>query len=160
MADAVPAKRSLAVSAAPALAEWLKRRGGAPLLLGPDEESEQWVRALAEPGGFEYLVARKERLGDRDVRVTLPSREWHGRSVLLVDDVVSTGYTLAETAAALRARGAAPIRALVTHAILPGEATDRLAAAGVEELWSSDSIPHASNRVPLDALLAGALRNL
>jgi ribose-phosphate pyrophosphokinase len=158
--QAVPASRALALSAAPALAAWLRGQGASPLLLGPDEESGQWVGTLAEFAGLDYAVARKVRLGDREVRLELPASEMRGRSVLLVDDVASTGHTLATAAAALRRAGAGPVRALVTHAILPGHSAQQLAAAGVEELWSSDSVPHSSNRVQLAELLAAGLGEL
>lgn len=155
--DAVPARRAVAVTAAPALAEWLAARDDAPVLLGPDAESAQWVRAVAEPGGLEHAVAHKVRHGDRDVTIRLPDFDFAGRDVVLVDDVASTGHTLAGAARAVLGAGAARVDALVTHALFVGDALDLLAGAGVGEVRSTDSLPHPTNAVHLDALLAGAL---
>ena len=155
--DAVPVRRAVALSAAPVLADWLETHTDRPLLIGPDEESAQWVSAIAAPYGLEYGVARKRRLGDRDVRIELPDRAVEGRHIVLVDDVVSTGYTLAETARQLTARGTVSISVLVTHALFVGDALARLHAAGIGSVWSTDSLLHPSNRVHLDALLAEAL---
>jgi ribose-phosphate pyrophosphokinase len=156
--DAVPARRAVAVSAAPAMAAWLAGRGRRPLLIGPDEESAQWLSAIAGPAGLEFGVAHKQRRGDRDVEVRLPDLAFTGRHVVLVDDVVSTGHTLAEAATRLAAAGAASISVLVSHALFVEDALERLRAAGVGDVCSTDSILHPSNRVPLDGLLAKALR--
>jgi ribose-phosphate pyrophosphokinase len=78
--------------------------------------------------------------------------------VVLIDDVASTGRTLAGAARALLAGGATRVAVAVTHALFVGDALDALQAAGVHDVWSSDTVPHASNRVSVVELLAGALR--
>jgi len=158
LADAVPVRRALALSAAQPLAAYLARRSDHPLLIGPDEESAQWVRAIAQPGGLDYGVARKRRLGDREVRIALPDLAFAGRHIVLVDDVASSGQTLVETARQLAAHGPASISVLVTHALFVDDALARLQAAGVGDVCSTDSVPHPSNRVPLAGLLAAALQ--
>lgn len=158
--QAIPGRQALAISAAPAMAAFLRQQVDSPLLLGPDGESDQWVRAIAEPAGLACAVARKERAGDREVRISLPDLPWQGRTVVLVDDMVSTGQTLVAVATALRSAGAGAIHCLVTHPLFADDATPQLRAAGVDQIWSSDSIGHASNAVPLAALLAGAIRSI
>jgi len=64
LADAVPADRTIALSAAPAMGRFLQARPERPLVLGPDEESEQWVRTVAAVAQLEHAVARKTRSGD------------------------------------------------------------------------------------------------
>jgi len=155
--QAVPVHRAVALSAAPVMATWLASRSDVPLLIGPDAESAQWVRAIAAPGGLAYGVARKHRLGDRAVQVELPDLDYAGRPVVLVDDVVSTGHTLLAAARQLRARGAESVSALVTHALFVGNAQDRLFEAGVEEICSTDSVCHSSNKLHLAGLLASTL---
>jgi ribose-phosphate pyrophosphokinase len=157
LAAAVPVRRAIYLTAAPVMAAWLAERGGRPLLIGPDEESAQWVAAIAAEGQLEYGVARKTRLGDNDVRVALPTRSFRGRDIVLVDDVASTGHTLAEAARQLTAAGAASVSVLVSHALFVGDAVERLRDAGVNEICSTDSILHETNRLPLAGLLADAL---
>ena len=155
--QAVPVRRAVALSAAQAMAARLASRSDSPLLIGPDEESAQWVSAIAAPGKLDYGVAHKKRLGDRSVQVELPGLDCAGRHVVLVDDVVSTGHTLLEAARQLRARGAASVSALVTHALFVGDAQDRLQEAGVRDICSTDSVCHGSNKIHLAGLLAAAL---
>jgi ribose-phosphate pyrophosphokinase len=157
LSEAIPVRRAITLSAAPVIADWLRQQGGNILLVGPDEESEQWVGAIAGPGNFDYCVARKQRLGDNDVRVTLPDRAFQGRDVALVDDVASTGHTLAEAARQIFERGAASVSVIVSHALFVNEAVRILRDAGIGKFCSTDSIRHESNRLLLDDILSRAL---
>lgn len=160
LAQAVPARRTLALSSAALMSRFLEARGERPLLVGPDRESGQWVSAVAAPAGLEWRLASKHRRGDREVEVRLPPGDLEGRDVVLVDDVASTGHTLARAAEALLARGAWRVRALVTHALFAEGALEELAGAGIETVWSTDSIPHPTNALALAPLLAEGLRSL
>lgn len=157
--EAIPTGESVALSAAPAMAAFLAEQTREPLLVGPDGESEQWVRAIAEPAGLAYAVAEKERLGDREVRVKLPEARFAGREVVLVDDMASTGHTLMEVVRRIREAGAERVHCLVTHALFGEEVTAGLKEAGADRVWSTDSIAHPSNAVPLAETLAKALRD-
>lgn len=158
--DAVPIRRTLATTATGLMADWVKGRGGDPLILGPDDESAQWVSQIASAGDRDYFVADKERRGDRDVRIALPEADFDGRDVVLADDVASTGHTLAEASRQVLERGAASVVVLVTHALFAEGALANLQSAGVAEIVSTDSIPHPSNRLHIDQLLASALREV
>ncbi|MBI3157310.1 MAG: ribose-phosphate diphosphokinase [Burkholderiales bacterium] len=165
--EVLPGRRGVAVSAADAIGRFVAARVPGALLLGPDEESAQWVaRAAAAAaagegeGALDHAVCRKQRHGDRAVEVALPAVDLRGRAVVLIDDVASTGRTLVEAARAALAGGAASVDVAVTHALFVGTALAELRAAGVREVWSSDTVPHASNAVAVAPLLAGALREL
>lgn len=157
--EALPGIHAKAISCASLAGDFLRAHAPAlpPLLVGPDGESEQWVRAIAASSNLDYVVASKERLGDRDVRIALPERDYAHRGVVLVDDMASTGRTLVGVAAALRARGARSIRCFVTHALHDADAARLMRNAGIEHIWSSDSITHPTNAVSLTPLLAAAL---
>jgi ribose-phosphate pyrophosphokinase len=137
---------------------FLARRGRPALLLGPDAESEQWVRVVAEGAALNFAVANKVRKGDNQVAIELPRCDYRNREVVLVDDVASTGRTLIEAARAVQAAGAARVDALVTHALFADDAFDNLLAAGITQVWSSDSIAHPSNAFSLAKELAARIR--
>jgi ribose-phosphate pyrophosphokinase len=155
--EAVPVRQPIALSAAASMGVFLADRLHRPLLIGPDAESEQWVAAIARRQGFDYRVGSKERIGDYRVRVSMPDAEYRGRDLVIVDDVVSTGCTLEVVVRHLQAQGPASVSVLVTHPLFLEGAVERLGAAGVQHIWSSDSIAHPSNCLPLAELLAGAL---
>lgn len=155
--EAIPVDPAINLTATGPMARFLEENLEDPLLVGPDEESEQWVAAIAERQQLDYVVARKRRLGDEEVEIALPEHDYRGRQVVLVDDVASTGRTLERTALALAPLGPASVSVLVTHALFVDDALPRLQRAGVTAVWSCDSIPHPSNRIELAHLLAGGL---
>ncbi len=157
LAEAVPARHAVNVTATAPMAAFLAGRFERPLIVGPDSESRQWVAAIAARDGFDFVVGEKQRRGDRDVRITLPPQDYRGRDIVLVDDVASTGRTLLEAARLLHAFEPASLSVLVTHALFVGDAIERLRQAGVENIWSCDAIPHPTNAVSLAELLAAHL---
>lgn len=155
--EAVPAARAVALACTPLVSALIAREDPSPLLAGPDLESEQWVRTIAESVGLDWCVGEKERLGDREVRVRFPRADCRGRPVVLIDDVASTGRTLEAAALALGRQRPAGVSVLVTHALFLEEALERLRAAGVGRILSTDSIPHPTNRIELARLIAPVL---
>jgi ribose-phosphate pyrophosphokinase len=159
--DAVlPGRRGVALSAAELLGGHVAVQVPGALLLAPDEEAEPWVRRAAQAHGLDHAVCHKTRHGDRDVDVRLPQTPVRGRAVVLLDDVASTGRTLAAAARGALAAGAASVDVAVTHALFVGDALAQVQAAGVRRVWSSDCVLHASNAVTVVPLLAAALRTL
>jgi ribose-phosphate pyrophosphokinase len=154
---ALPYCNAVAMSAAPLLGAFLKSAKIDGVLVGPDAESRQWVEQVAQASGLDYVVASKERLGDREVKVTLPAYDYNNRRAILVDDVISSGKTLMETAARLRLAGASAVSAICTHALFAAGAETGMAEAGIQPVWSSNSIPHPSNCIDLTPLLAEAI---
>lgn len=144
------------VSAAPAIARWLARHARSACVAGPDVESRRWVEEVAELSDLPFVVGEKERLGDRNVRVhfrqSLPAAH-----VVLVDDIASSGATLAAAARSLRARGAGRVDAVVVHAIFAPGAEQRLRRAGVSAVVSCDTVPHPTNGISCAGLVAAAL---
>ena len=158
--EAVPAKQAITLSAAPAFVEYLRVQtlSGAALLLGPDSESEQWVRGIAEAARLPYAIAQKQRQGDRSVVICLPEAvSFEGRTVIMLDDMASTGRTLIAAAEQAKSRGAKEIRVLVTHALFVNDSIEHLRESPISHIGSSDSIPHETNVVSLGDLLASSL---
>jgi ribose-phosphate pyrophosphokinase len=158
--EAVPVPHAMVLSGAPGLSDLIASRYPNPLLVGPDEESGQWVAVAAARHGLEHAVCRKVRHGDRHVQVTLPDQAVAGRQVVVLDDMASTGHTVAEAARLLLAAGAASVDVAVTHAMFSGDALQMLKDAGVGEIWSTDCIPHATNAVSMAPQIAQALAQI
>lgn len=155
--EAVPVPRAVVLSGAPLLADLIAQRRPQALLIGPDEESAQWIAQAAARHGFDHAVCRKIRHGDRQVEIALPDVELGRRPVVLLDDMASSGHTLAQAARGLLAAGAASVDVAVTHALFAAEAGRLLWDAGIRQVWSTDCIAHPSNAVRMAPALAAAL---
>ena len=158
--QAVPVKRAIVLSAAPILGDLAAKRRVNPILIGPDSESAQWVAQAALPHQLEYAVAQKIRHGDRAVEITLPAINVTGRPVVLVDDIASSGATLARAAELLLSKGAKSVDVAVTHALFSDGALDLIKRAGVDHVWSTDCVIHPSNAVSVAPLIAQAWNTL
>nr|WP_316640736.1 ribose-phosphate diphosphokinase [uncultured Roseateles sp.] len=157
--EVLPGRRGLSLSAAPLLGAWVAHHVPNALLIGPDEESAQWVHEAAAAHGLDCAIGRKVRHGDHQVTLALPDVPVQGRAVVLLDDMASTGRTLMGSAEALLARGAASVDVAITHALFVGDAYAQLRAAGVRQVWSTNAVPHVSNVISIVPLLAAALRH-
>lgn len=146
-----------ALTAAPLIADWVSANARDALLLGPDQESAQWVGGIAERCHRPWGVATKTRHGDRDVEIALPDLDVAGQHCVLIDDVASSGRTLAVATRQLLDAGATAVDVLVTHALFAGDAEETLRGAGVSRIVSTGSITHHSNALDLTPLFAAEL---
>ena len=145
------------VHAAPPIAEWIAAEVERPLIIGPDEESRQWASDIAHRCGAPSTVLRKVRSGDRDVDIMLGDMSrWRDRQPVLVDDIVSSGRTLIETAKRLRAADFPPPVCVAVHGLFADAAyADLSAVASV--IASTDTVAHPSNQISITALIGDTL---
>jgi ribose-phosphate pyrophosphokinase len=110
---------------------------------GGAKRAELLREALAETLGGEVALAflEKRRSGGVVSGQAAVIGAVEGRSAVIVDDLISTGTTLARAAAACRAAGAAQVYALVTHGLFTGAAAEVVAGAGFEQLVITNTVP-------------------
>ncbi|MBN8606075.1 MAG: ribose-phosphate diphosphokinase [Caulobacterales bacterium] len=142
---------------APLLGAWIAENVTAPLIVGPDQESHQWVAEIARSARAPYVVARKERLGDEHVRIELPDlTPWSGRRPVLADDIVSSGRTMLQASRLLIAAGMAKPYCVAIHAVFSPGAFENLAQL-TERVVTTDTIPHPSNAISVADTLAKSI---
>jgi ribose-phosphate pyrophosphokinase len=116
------------------------------------------VRAIGEAARMPHVVAKKQRAGDDAVLVTLPRGvRAPCRRAVLVDDIASSGATLAAAARALYEAGAQQVDAVVAHAIIAPGAEARIREARIARFVSCDTLPHPTNAIETAGLIADAL---
>lgn len=153
----VPAR---AVRSAPLLSDWIRANVHRPFLLGPDVESEQWVSEVAGAIGAPWRVLRKTRYGDRNVEVAVPELAiFAGHTPVIVDDIVSSGRTMAVTADQMREQGLERPVLVAVHALF-SEATYRGLKDRAAAVVSANSVVHPSNVIDLTAILANAVAKI
>jgi ribose-phosphate pyrophosphokinase len=155
--EAAPVKRAITLSGAPLLGDYIAQQIPDAFLLGPDSESAQWIASAAKKHGFDHAACEKIRRGDKDVQVQLPSVNLRDRRVVILDDVASSGRTLAKATRAALEAGASSVDVAVTHALFADDALQVIREAGVRHIWSTDCITHESNVVRIAAMLADAV---
>ena len=161
LSEAIPTQHAINLTATEPMAQFLQEHVEEPLLIGPDEESRQWVEAIAVHYQMDFIIASKERRGDKNVIVTLPtSSSYQGRNIVLVDDMASSGQTLIQSARQLKHFQPKSLSVLVTHALFKNNSIEQLKNEGVANIWSCNSVSHTTNVVSLLAMLAKNLRKL
>lgn len=147
--------------AAASISAWIKANIHRPVVIGPDSESEQWVASVANDAGSPFTVLEKQRLGDRNVEITVRNIErWRDHRPVLVDDIISSGRTMEVAVKQLIAHGLSAPVIVGVHGIFAEDAYERLKAAGAAEVISTNAVPHVSNAIDLATLVAEPVRDL
>jgi ribose-phosphate pyrophosphokinase len=152
---------SRVVHAGHSVAAWVQSKVRNPLLIGPDEESAQWVGDVASQANAPFVVLRKVRRGDREVEVSVPDVEhWRSHTPVLVDDIVSTARTMIAAVDHLRRAGMAPPVCVAVHAVFAQRAFEDLREAGAGDIVSCDTVAHPTNQISIVPAVAVAVRDL
>jgi len=149
---------SQSLHAAALLSAWIQENANDAFLLGPDEESEQWVSDVARQAGVPCGVSRKERHGDRSVTVHFPTLDiLDDQPIILVDDIVSSGHTMIEAVLQLKQQFRNPVWCVAVHGIFAESADTRLLAAGADRLITTNSIAQSHAQIDVASLIAQAV---
>ena len=146
--------------AAPVLIDYFRQMELPDLtVVAPDVGSIKMARAYAKRLGATLALVDKRRTRADDAEVMNLIGEVDGRNVVIFDDVISTGKTVARAAVALKENGARQIFVGATHAVLSATAPDYLASAPVREVVVTDSleIPPSSRWANLKVLSCSRL---
>jgi ribose-phosphate pyrophosphokinase len=114
------------------------------MVVSPDVGGVVRARALAKRIDAQLAIVdkRRERPGESEVMNVIG--DVRGKDCLLIDDIVDSGGTLCNAADALLANGATSVTAYITHGVLSGGASARIAASKLQELVITDSIQPTS----------------
>jgi ribose-phosphate pyrophosphokinase len=110
-------------------------------VVSPDVGGIKMARAYAKGLGADLAIVDKRRNGPQEVEAMNLIGEVQGRTVIIPDDIIATGASLEEAVHALIKFGAQDIYASCTHAILSGEAINRIQESPLKEVVVTDTIP-------------------
>lgn len=126
---------------APVLAEYINSKNLSDLVIvSPDSGGAERARFFGKKvnGGLAIIDKRRPKANVSEVMNVIGEVE--GKNCLLLDDMVDTGGTIAKAAIALRKSGAKSVMCCATHAVLSGEAPEKLNSAEFDEIVFSNSI--------------------
>jgi len=145
------------VSGMPAIGRYLKS-AKVDVLLAPDEGALRLAKEASAVAGvpFDFLV--KERIDSYTVKIEPKALAVNGKSVGIVDDVISTGGTIATAAQELRAQGARRVIAACVHGLFVGKAEANLKAC--DDVIATDTVLSPHTKVSVAPEFAAAIRAL
>ena len=129
-----------------------------PLILAPDDGAAGFAGQVAAAGSWDCDHLEKTRLSGTEVKMAPKKLSAKARSVVIVDDIISTGGTIATAAGMLHRQGAKDVCAACVHGVFTGGAYARLAATGIRDIVCSDTIERGCSRIPAAARIAVALK--
>jgi ribose-phosphate pyrophosphokinase len=129
-----------------------------PLILAPDEGALDFARDVASAGNWDFDNLEKTRLSGVEVKMAPKNVCAASRSVVIVDDIISTGGTIATAAGMLYKEGAEQVYAACVHGVLIGGAYVHLKANGIRDIVCSDTIERGCSQISAATRIADALR--
>jgi len=155
----IPAKN---ISAIPLLAEYFIKKGiKKAFALSPDKGAlyiaQQAQAVLGGEAG--HLEKQRDRYTGQTSQ-TAKGLNVKGKTVIIFDDIISTGGTIVGAAKILSEQGAEHVYTACVHGLLIGDAEKRILDAGVEEIVATDSVPSKASKVSLAPLISQELKAL
>jgi ribose-phosphate pyrophosphokinase len=111
------------------------------VIAAPDTGGTKRANAYAKLLGCDLAICYKQRKVANQIESMTVIGDVKGKNVVIVDDMIDTAGTLCKAAEMMLENGALSVRAICTHAVLSGQAYERIANSQLTEVIVSDSIP-------------------
>jgi ribose-phosphate pyrophosphokinase len=150
------------VSSIPLLADHAARMKLHRLVaVSPDAGGAGRAKEFARRLKADFVALKKSR--DRTTgEVTVEAKldiDVSGRDAILVDDMISSGGSIVKAAELLRKKGAGKIYAMCAHALLIGDAAQKIKAVGVQDIIATNSVPGEYAKVDLSPAITEAVKS-
>jgi len=145
-------KNAERVSISKEVAAYIKKNIGKCLLVGPDNESEQWVKPVAEKLNLEYVILEKQRFSPRKVKTK--GKRVIADKVVIIDDIISTGHTLLEASKLIKCK---KLYFLGMHGMFSEGALSKISKKG--KVIVSNTIPTKKSLIDCAPAIARAIKN-
>ena len=149
--------KAISCSAIPEIARYMERMN-IDVVIAPDKGAVDRARRLSELLGCESDYLEKTRLDDEVVEIKPGSIDVKDKVVAIIDDIISTGGTMARAVEEMVRQGAKEIHVACTHGLFIGEAIEKILGSGAREIISTDTIENAYSKVRVAPQIASVLR--
>lgn len=112
------------------------------VIASPDVGGSKRANTYAKYLGCPLVLCNKTRARANEVESMQIIGDVKGKNVVLIDDMVDTAGTITKAADVMKEAGAVSVRALASHCVMSGPASDRVQASSIEEIVFTDSIPY------------------
>ncbi len=111
------------------------------VIASPDTGGTKRANVFAKHLGTDMVICHKTRTKANLIDSMTLIGEVENKDVIIIDDIIDTGGTIAKAADLMKSKGARSVRACATHAVLSGSAIERLEASALDEILLTDTIP-------------------
>jgi ribose-phosphate pyrophosphokinase len=143
-------------SAVGSIATYLKEKE-IDFVLAPDKGARTRAQEAASVIHCDYDYLEKTRIDGTTVKITPKKLDARGKNVAIIDDIISTGGTMAQSIAELKKQGAKSVSIACTHGLFVGQAKEKLLSANCDEIISTDSIETEFSKVSVANCIADTL---
>lgn len=132
------------------ISNWINNNIPGCFIIGPDQESKQWVSEIAKMVEAPFVILKKTRMGDRNVEISMPSIDkYKNLTPVILDDIVSTARTMIETVKLLKSLKMKSPICIAVHAVFAGDGYSELMKSGVAKIVTCNTIEHPSNMIDI-----------
>jgi len=135
-------------SAVPEIAKYLKRKK-IDMILAPDKGALDRAKKASTIIKCDFDYMEKTRIDGTTVKIKPKNLDVHNKNVAIIDDIISTGSTMALSIKELKKHGAKRVLVACTHGLFAGEAIKKLRSAGCDEIISTDTIRSDFSKVKI-----------
>ena len=151
--------KAVACSAIEEIAEALKKKQ-VDFILAPDKGALASAKTAAKIIGCEYDYMEKTRIDGETVKIKPKSLDAKGRRVGIIDDIISTGGTMAKSIAELKKQNAKEIFVCCTHGLFVGTAIEKLEKAGCSKIMCTNTIKRPMSCISVAPAIARKIQEI
>jgi ribose-phosphate pyrophosphokinase len=138
------------------IANYLKNKE-IDVVLAPDEGALDRAENVAKILGCEYDHLEKKRIDANTITIKTKSLHVKNKNVIILDDIISTGGTMAKAIEELKRQGAKKVISVCTHGLFIGDAIEKLNRAGCDEIVSTDTIKSRYSKIKIASAISRIL---
>ncbi|KYK26796.1 hypothetical protein AYK20_08650 [Thermoplasmatales archaeon SG8-52-1] len=140
-------------SAVPELAKYLKEKE-INMVLAPDKGALERAKQASEIIDCDFDYMEKTRIDGETIEIKPKKLDANNKNVAIIDDIISTGGTMAKSINQLKKHGAKNVFVACTHGLFAGDAVKKLVNSGCNEIISTDTIQSDFSKVKISPCIS------
>lgn len=146
------------ISAMPMIANYISEQIDDPMIIGPDKGALGFAEEISGILKCDCDYLEKTRISPEKVEMKPKNLDVKGRDVVIIDDIISTGGTIVSASRILNDLGANKVLVGCVHPILVEDALLKIFAAGVDDVFATDTLKSDVSTISVAPLVAGYLK--
>jgi len=140
------------------LAKYIEKNFKNEVIIGPDSESFQWAKVIANEIKAPAAILRKQRFTSRRVKIKFHEKiQIKGKNIVIVDDIISTGHTMIEAAKLAKKEKAKNIYAICVHGLYVENALKKMKPY-FKSIISTNTIQNKTSKIDISNLIVNNLK--